>query len=77
MQADYVLGVRLTPPQRAALDSIVQHRADKSPLLPPSVSDVIRQMIIEESARLQADTATCQCDHCHQSIPSGEGEMLT
>jgi len=77
MPADYVLGVRLTPPQRDALDSIVQHRTDRSPLLPPSVSDVIRQLIIEENARLQVTTSTCLCDQCDQSLPVGEGEILT
>ena len=75
MQHTYFLGVKLTPPVKAAFDRIVKGRTAKCPLLPPSQSDVIRQMIVEEDAHTSSKDTCCQ--QCHQAIPVGEGKILT
>lgn len=72
MQTGHPLNVRISDLLKVALDDIVESRRQKSPLMPPTISDVIRQLIADEYTRLNQDNH--RCEHCHQDIPAGEEE---
>lgn len=77
---DYQMNVRLSPPQKAALDEIIQRERTKAPLKIITQSDVIRQLIIDAYYRCpQCDSQTIPhpdpkmvgvpyCPHCQESI---------
>ena len=71
MQPFYTLNVRLPIPLRDALFEYVEGEQEKAPLIPPTLSEVVRQIIAEKVSPSIHDNH--RCETCQQPLPEGEG----